>query len=298
METRARLIAFYLPQFYPVPENDQWWGKGFTEWTNVVQATPLFEGHYQPRLPANLGFYDLRVPEVRQAQADLARAHGIEGFCYWHYWFHGKRLLEQPLDEVLSSGRPDFPFCLSWANETWSRRWHGTGDAPEVLQEQAYSTQDDVEHARWLARAFADPRYCRVNGRPLFLMYRPFDLPDPKRTTDVLRNECNAQGVNEPYLLGINAHQPNRDTRTICFDATLNREPQLSAVPGPAEAGLKIYDYVTARRRMRNQKRDYFTHPCIFVSWDNTPAEAKMESSSSTPRPRISDGDSAKSSSR
>jgi len=270
MKTHARLIAFYLPQFYPIPENDQWWGKGFTEWTNVVQGRALFTGHYQPRLPAQLGFYDLRVPEVRQAQANLAKAHGIEGFCYWHYWFHGKRLLERPFNEVLSSEEPDFPFCLSWANETWSRRWHGTGKGAEVLQEQTYSPQDDVEHARWLVRVFADPRYIRFDGRPLFLVYRPFDLPDPKRTTDAFRKECVKQGLPEPYLLGINAHQPARDTKAAGFDATLNFEPQLSAVPGPGEPGLKIYDYVTARRSMRNQKRDYFTHPCIFVSWDNT----------------------------
>jgi hypothetical protein len=269
--TRARLITFYLPQFYPIPENNQWWGKGFTEWTNVVRATSLFAGHYQPRLPANLGFYDLRVPEVRRAQADLAQAHSIEGFCYWHYWFHGKFLLERPFNEVLSSGEPDFPFCLSWANETWSRRWHGTGHGSEVLQEQTYSLKDDIEHSRWLALAFSDRRYIRVQGRPLFLIYRPFDLPDPKRTTDTIRGECVKMGIPEPYLLGINAHQPQRDTMTAGFDATLNFEPQLSAVPGPTEPGLKIYDYVNARKRMRSQKRDYLAYPCIFVSWDNTP---------------------------
>jgi lipopolysaccharide biosynthesis protein len=186
--TAARFIAFYLPQFYPTPENDQWWGPGFTEWTNVVQARPLFEGHYQPRLPADLGFYDLRVAEVRQAQAALALKHGVEGFCYWHYWFHGTRVLDRPFSEVLASGEPDFPFCLSWANETWSRRWHGAGAAAdEVLVEQRYSEEDDLAHVRWLMHAFADPRYIRIGGRPLFLVYRPFDLPDARRTTEVFR---------------------------------------------------------------------------------------------------------------
>ncbi len=265
------MIAFYLPQFYPISENDQWWGKGFTEWTNVSKARALFSGHYQPRLPANLGFYDLRVPSVRQAQASLATAYGIEGFCYWHYWFHGKRLLDRPFEEVLSSGEPGFPFCLSWANETWSRRWHGSGFGSEVLLEQVYSEADDVAHAEWLLRPFSDPRYVRYRGRPLFLVYRPFDLPDPQRTTDTFRNVCVRHGVADPYLVGLNAHQPARDTRSAGFDATLNFEPQLSAVPGPTEPGLKIYDYVIARRQMTKQIRNYFTHPCIFVSWDNTP---------------------------
>ncbi len=166
--TRARLIAFYLPQFYPISENDQWWGKGFTEWTNVSKARALFSGHYQPRLPANLGFYDLRVPSVRQAQASLATAYGIEGFCYWHYWFHGKRLLDRPFEEVLSSGEPGFPFCLSWANETWSRRWHGSGFGSEVLLEQVYSEADDVAHAEWLLRPFSDPRYVRYEAGRCF----------------------------------------------------------------------------------------------------------------------------------
>ena len=270
-DPRVRALAFYLPQFYPTPENDRWWGPGFTEWTNVVQADPLFDGHYQPRLPADLGFYDLRVPEVRAAQADLARRHGVEGFCYWHYWFHGARALERPFEEVLATGEPDFPFCLSWANETWSRRWHGAGSAGEVLQEQTYSAEDDHAHARYLIEAFADPRYVRVNGRPIFLVYRPFDLPDALRTTDIFRKECVGAGLPEPFLVGINAHNPTKDTRPLGFDTTLNFEPQLSAVPGPTDPGLKIYDYVIARKNMRAQPREYPTIPSLIVSWDNTP---------------------------
>lgn len=270
-----RIVAFYLPQFYPTPENDRWWGPGFTEWTNVVQGRALFAGHYQPRLPADLGFYDLRVSEVRVAQAELARAHGVEGFCYWHYWFNGVRVLDRPFGEVLSSGEPDFPFCLSWANETWSRRWHGSGAPDEVLQEQTYSAEDDVAHARWLIRAFADPRYIRRDGRPVFLVYRPFDLPDARRCTEVLRAESVHAGLPEPYLIGINAHNPTRDTRPLGFDSTLNFEPQLSAVPGPTDAGLKIYDYTIATEAMRGQRRDYPFHPCAMVSWDNTPRRGK-----------------------
>jgi lipopolysaccharide biosynthesis protein len=267
---KPRFIAFYLPQFYPTPGNDHWWGAGFTEWTNVVQARPLFEGHYQPRLPADLGFCDLRVPEVRAAQAALAAEHGIEGFCYWHYWFHGTRALERPLSEVLASGEPDFPFCLSWANETWSRRWHGAGAPDEVLIEQAYSEEDDLAHIRWLLSVFADPRYIHVGDRPLFLVYRPHDLPDPRRTLDLFRSECVRAGLADPYLLGINAHHPTKDTRPLGFDCTVNFEPQLSAVPGPTDPGLKIYDYTIATRSMRAQRRDYPSHPCVMVSWDNT----------------------------
>ena len=266
-----RVVAFYLPQFYPTPQNDEWWGPGFTEWTNVVQAEPLFEGHYQPRLPADLGFCDTRVPQVRVAQASLAREYGIEGFCYWHYWFHGTRVLNRPFDEVLASGEPDLPFCLSWANETWTRRWHGAGVPDEVLQEQTYSEADDVAHAQWLAAAFSDPRYIRIDERPVFLVYRPFDLPDAPRTTDTIRTEAMRVGLPEPYLVGINAHNPTKDTRPLGFDSTLNFEPQLSAVPGPTEPGLKIYDYTLATRSMRNQTRDYPFHPCVMVSWDNTP---------------------------
>ena len=180
-----KALAFYLPQYHPIPENDEWWGKGFTEWANVTKARPLFPGHYQPHLPGELGYYDLRVPEVREAQAELARTHGISGFVYYHYWFHGRRLLERPFDEVLASGSPDFPFALCWANEEWTRNWDAqTG---RVLMPQQFSEKDDLDHLRWLAKAFADDRYIKIDGRPLMLVYRPMLLPDPKRTTDLWR---------------------------------------------------------------------------------------------------------------
>jgi hypothetical protein len=173
---KARLVAYYLPQFHPTAENDAWWGKGFTEWTNVGQSRPLFSGHFQPRVPADLGYYDLRVPEVREAQARLARDAGIEGFCYWHYWFAGHRLLERPFNEVLRSGAPDFPFCLAWANETWSGVWHGS--PRRTLVEQTYPGPEDHErHFHALLPAFHDRRYIRMHGKPVFVVYRPQALP-------------------------------------------------------------------------------------------------------------------------
>ena len=193
---RPRALAFYLPQFHPIPENDEWWGKGFTEWTNVTRAQPFFPGHYQPHVPGELGYYDLRVPEVREAQAALAEAYGISGFVYYHYWFHGKRLLGRPLDEVLASGSPDFPIALCWANEEWTRNWDArTG---QVLMPQEFSDEDDLAHIRWLATVFADDRYIKIDGRPLMLIYRPGQLPDPRRTADIWRTEAQTAGLSRP----------------------------------------------------------------------------------------------------
>ncbi len=297
---RARLIAFYLPQYYPIPENDRWWGPGFTEWTSVAGAQPLFRGHRQPRIPADLGFYDLRLPETRVAQAELAAAHGIEGFCYWHYWFGGQRLLERPFEEVLRSGEPAFPFCLAWANQPWTDTWLGTG---RVLQEQHYSPADDTNHARWLLDAFADDRYMRIAGRPLFPVYRPGDLPEPARTADTIRDEAVRAGVGEPFILGIDAFSFGRDFRHDGFDGTISFEPSLgpellphmnqstalarpwrklsrgvrNARLGVWDSTLKVYDY----RSLRNQSqrvRAEFSHPfypTIFAGWDNTPRRGR-----------------------
>jgi lipopolysaccharide biosynthesis protein len=200
--TRVRAIAFHLPQFHPIPENDQWWGKGFTEWTNVGKARPLFKGHYQPRVPADLGYYDLRIPEVRQAQADLAREYGIEAFCYWHYWFAGDRLLERPFNEILASGKPNFPFCLAWANHSWTGIWYG---APKrILKEQTYPGREDyIRHFNWLLQAFRDPRYVRVDGKPLFLFFRPSEIPDLPGLADLWRNMAVKAGLRGLHLVGI-----------------------------------------------------------------------------------------------
>ena len=178
---KARVIALYLPQFHPIPENDEYWGKGFTEWTNVGKAKPLFKGHYQPRVPADLGYYDLRMPEVREAQAGLAREAGIEGFCYWHYWFgNGRMLLERPFQEVLDSGKPEFPFCLGWANHSWkTSTWTNDGkQRNEMIAEMQYLGEDDYrKHFNYVLKAFQDKRYITVDGMPLFLIFDPIDLP-------------------------------------------------------------------------------------------------------------------------
>jgi len=180
---KARVIAYYLPQFHAIPENDKWWGKGFTEWTNVKKTKPLFKGHYQPRVPADLGYYDLRMPEIREQQAEMAREAGIEGFMYWHYWFgNGKELLERPFNEVLETGKPDFPFCLGWANQSWTNKsWHIGKKFTKVgdLITQTYSDKDDhINHFYSVLKAFKDRRYICVDGKPLFLIYNPADIPE------------------------------------------------------------------------------------------------------------------------
>lgn len=280
-----RFLAFYLPQFHPIPENDRWWGPGFTEWTNVVGARPLFRGHEQPDLPGELGFYDLRVPEVRAAQAGLARAFGIDGFCYYHYWFGGKRLLERPFDEVLRSGEPDFPFCLCWANENWTRAWNG-GRA-EVLLPQTYSAEDDLAHIRWLTDAFADRRYVRVGPRPLLLVYRPSELPDPLRTTELWRSECERLGAGDPYLCGVGRHgEPG--PAEIGFDAMVRfapdfanlqaRAPLLPRVarrvlrPDSPLRSNRVLDYqAVAEGALKQPGPPHTQFPCVTPGFDNSP---------------------------
>lgn len=204
---KARVIAYYLPQYHPIKENNEWWGTGFTEWNNVVNAKPLFKGHYQPKFPSDLGFYDLRLSEVREKQAELARMAGIEGFCYWHYWLgEGKELLERPFNEVLQSGKPDFPFCLGWANHSWTNKtWEKKSEfkSPKVLIEQTYSENDYVEHFYNVLKAFKDNRYITVDSKPLFLIFRPLDLPDPKHFVDLWTNLAIQNGLKGIYFVGL-----------------------------------------------------------------------------------------------
>lgn len=205
MNRRARVIAFYLPQFHPIPENDEWWGKGFTEWTNVGKAKPLFKGHYQPRVPADLGYYDLRLPIVREQQAEMAREAGIEGFCYWHYWFgNGKTLLAEIFDDVLKSGKPDFPFCLGWANHSWSRKtWINDNHKDVDLMRQEYPGEDDyIKHFYNVLPAFKDKRYITVDGKPLFVIYEPLHIPNPKQFMDLWNKLATENGLAGIHFVG------------------------------------------------------------------------------------------------
>lgn len=286
---RARLIAFYLPQFHPIAENDRWWGQGFTEWRSVVQARPQFRGHYQPHLPADLGFYDLRLAETREAQAALAAEYGIHGFCYYHYWFNGRRLLGRPVDELLATRRPNSPFCLCWANEDWTRAWDGRSG--ETLLAQRYSEEDDRAHIRWLARAFEDDRYIRVGGRPLFLVYRALLLPDPLRTTTIWREEAERLGMGELFLCRIESFSNERgDPASLGFDAAVEFAPDWRRLGTPLRRGRRwnalrdlrlssraygqhrIYDYGAIVKRMLDKPSPPYTRfPCVTPSWDNTP---------------------------
>lgn len=219
-----RTIAIYLPQYHPIPENDKWWGKGFTEWTNVVKSKPRFEGHYQPHLPADLGYYDLRLPEVRQAQVDLAKFYGVDGFCYYHYWFNGRLILERPMKEVFESGKPDFPFMFCWANENWTKVWDGGND--EVLLEQKYSLEDDVAHIKYLIPYFKDQRYIKVNGRPVFIIYKDALIPDINQTVTTFRTECAKQNI-ELYLCKFDRENGTIDLSwdNSNFDAAVEFQP-------------------------------------------------------------------------
>lgn len=203
---RARIIANYLPQFHPIPENDKYWGPGFTEWINVVKARPFFKGHYQPKIPADLGFYDLRLPEIREQQAQLAREAGVEGFCYWHYWFgNGKELLQRPFNEVLASGKPDFPFCLCWANHDWSTRSWKNGKGKNItIQKQLYLGEDDYTlHFYNELPAFKDHRYITIDGKPLFVIYDPYHFPDVSNFIKVWRKLADKEGLKGIYFVGM-----------------------------------------------------------------------------------------------
>lgn len=278
----VRAIAFYLPQFHPTLENDRWWGPGFTEWTNVTRAKPSFVGHYQPHLPADLGFYDLRLADTRAKQAALALAYGIHGFCYYYYWFSGKRLLETPVEAMRESGDPDFPYCLCWANENWTRRWDGADR--EVMIAQQHLAGDDDRLLHDLLLHFRDPRYIRIDGRPLFIVYRVGVMPDIARTAKRWRAIARSEGIDDLYLCAAKTYDTG-DPASYGFDAVVEFPPHGSrTVPmldrievlDPEFAGTVIdyrqfvVDCVSAR------DASYMVHRTVMPGWDNTARRARQ----------------------
>jgi hypothetical protein len=288
--SRIRALAFYLPQFHPIPENDAWWGRGFTEWTNTAKAKPMFPGHYQPRVPADLGFYDLRVPETRAAQAELAGQYGIDGFVYYHYWFAGRKVLERPLEEVVASGEPSLPFAVCWANQTWTGIWHGAPN--RVLIEQTYpGEQDHIAHFNDLLPVFSDERYIRVDGKPLFIVYSPGEIPDTARTLDFWRSLAVSAGLGGLHIVGVRHRLDTWQPGDVGLDAFVpHRLPGLR--PGGSPRKLDTWvphqwlktKYHMLRKyptilRYEDAIKDFIidqpnkdeVYQCLIPNWDNSP---------------------------
>lgn len=281
-----RVIAYYLPQFHAIPENDEWWGKGFTEWTSVRNGKPLFRGHQQPVEPGELGYYNLLDADIRERQAQLAREAGVEGFCYWHYWFGGKQLLEKPLQAVLESGKPDFPFCLGWANESWkAKTWLDQQTAPDrMLIEQTYPDGDDEAHFAAILPMLRDKRYIQVDGKPLLMVYRPFDLPEGWCAK--WQRMAKEAGFNGLYLLGHVAYQKQIDAvLSMGFDSVnlvplgdtkRNKCLALRHLPCLLRhlrgKSPLVYDYAKAIRvfASRIMRREEVV-PTILPGWDHSP---------------------------
>lgn len=308
---KPRVIGLYLPQYHPIPENNEWWGPGFTEWNNVVKAKPLFSGHYQPRIPADLGFYDLRLPEVREQQAELAREAGLEGFCYYHYWFgNGRQLLQRPFEEVLASGKPDLPFCLCWANHDWTNKTWKKGSSlrkDSMIMEMHYDFDDHVVHFKALLPAFLDSRYIRVDGKPVFAIWAPRKFPEIKRFIDLWQKMARENGLEGIHFVGYtdnvrkavrdeqgkqtfwDVHQAGsiyREILDLGFDAvmssgmyraqTLSKGRWLTAFSQFSQNLLLSYslrsDYAKTMRHYYVEEDSWENvYPTLLPQWDRTP---------------------------
>ena len=273
----VRFIAYYLPQFHATEENNKFWGVGFTEWTNVTKAVPRFEGHYQPRLPSDLGFYDLASPDALSTQAALAKRGGIYGFCFHHYWFSGQEVLERPLQNLLQNKSIDMPFCLNWANENWTRRWDGADS--EILLHQKYICGDAVRFAQSIVPALLDPRYIKVDGRPLMMIYRPKNIPKLQIFLDEMINELAANGIARPYLI-LPRISAGDNPKSLGFDAAAGFPPHFTNANLPScRQQLHLFDrnylgYVVpyndvVSAGVKLLKDDPDTYPGVCPSWDN-----------------------------
>ncbi len=287
---KPQIIAFYLPQYHPTPHNDEWWGKGFTEWTNVAKAKPLFHGHEQPKIPADLGFYDLRLAEVREQQAELAREAGVDGFCYYEYWFgNGHEELERPFREVVESGKPDFPFCLCWANESWYQKfWNIDGAVVDkrILAEQRYLGVEDYK-AHFMARldAFKDERYVRVEGKLLYLIYQPFDSPEISTFMQTWQRLAKENGLPEFYFAAFTYHADKEggEIMSLGFDAVVSCRNNRNRVRNLSWLVRKVMSKLFQRPRTIAYKKvwpklisdlertDNRYIPVIMPNWDHTP---------------------------
>lgn len=275
-EKDVKLISFYLPQFHPIPENNKWWGEGFTEWTNVMPAQPQFVGHYQPHVPGELGYYNVLDPAVQRRQVELAKLYGIEGFCFYLYWFGGKRLLEQPVENYLNDPSLDLPFCLCWANENWSRRWDGLDS--EILIAQQHSPEDDLAFIQHVSHYMRDPRYIRIDGKPLLLVYQPSLLPSAKDTANRWRDWCRKNGIGEICLAYTQSFE-SVDPAKYGFDAAIEFPPNNTSPPNITDSvtplvgdfGATVYDWREFVERSKNYKRpDYKLFRGVCPAWDNT----------------------------
>lgn len=289
---QIRIIASYLPQYHPTPENDKWWGKGFTEWTNVGKAKPLFRGHDQPRVPADLGYYDLRLPEARIEQAKMAAKYGVEGFCYWHYWFgNGRRLLQRPFQEVLASGEPDFPFCLAWANHSWEDKQFSKEGTHKMLIEQLYpGEKDDIEHFNTLLPAFKDHRYICVDGKPIFMVYAPLKLPDAKQFIDLwqklalenglkgihfIAQTSNAKEVHMLKEMGFDAVNTVRLFDFFKHDYFILEKIYMKIMRVIFKRG-RIIDYAKAAKFFTGpEDSEPDCYPTIIPNWDHSPRSGR-----------------------
>ena len=289
-----RIIAFYLPQFHPIPENDEWYGKGFTEWTNVGKAKPLFKGHYQPRVPADLGYYDLRMPEIREAQAQMAKESNIEGFCYYHYWFDkGKQLLERPFNEVLSSKKPDYPFMLCWANESWhSKFWDTDGKVDKkLIMEQKYEDNiDQIEHFNYLLKAFKDNRYIYIEDKPAFMVYKPLDTIRMSSIIKLWQKLAIENGLKGIFFIGqtTQTEEMANSILSLGFDAVnsvrhyeiLNNKNIIHKVIHRIYKNINkspyVFEYSEVLKYLANSedsKNNIF--PTILPNWDHSPRSGK-----------------------